>query len=170
MPRIVSILPAATEILAQLDAIDMIVGRSHECDWPIEQVTDIEILTKPNFTSSRSSRDIHEQVLSQTESDLFSLDLEKLAYLAPDLILTQSACHVCAVDVNTVNRAVDLIQQKKGFRSKVLAFSPQSIDDVFHDVFISLIKSRYNLFRFILSVNTGCDDRNIMKDVINRLW
>ena len=127
-------MPAATEILAQLDAIDMLVGRSHECDWPVEQVTNIEILTKPNFTSSRSSRDIHAQVLSQTGSDLFSLDLEKLACLAPDLILTQSACHVCAVDVNIVNRAVGLIQQKKGFRSKVLAFSPQSIDDVFHDI------------------------------------
>ena len=113
----------------------IVVGRSHECDWPIEQVTDIaKFLQSRTLLLLRSSRDIHEQVLSQTESDLFSLDLEKLAYLAPDLILTQSACHVCAVDVNTVNRAVDLIQQKKGFRSKVLAFSPQSIDDVFHDI------------------------------------
>ncbi len=73
-------------------------------------------------------------MLAQTGPDLFLLDLEKLGYLAPDLILTQSACHVCAVDVNTVNRAVDFIQQKHGFRPKVLAFSPQSIDDVFLDI------------------------------------
>ena len=134
MPRIVSILPAATEILAQLDAINMLVGRSHECDWPIEKVDNIQILTKPNFATSQSSRDIHENVLAQTGSDLFSLDFEKLAYLAPDLILTQSACPVCAVDVNTVNQAADFIQQKHGFRPDILAFAPQSIENVFHDI------------------------------------
>jgi iron complex transport system substrate-binding protein len=101
--RIVSLLPAATEIAAALGLTDALVGRSHECDEP-PAVASLPALTAPRIDASASSRRIHEQVEAATA--MFSLDAEQLAALAPDIVLTQAACDVCAVAAADVTAAV----------------------------------------------------------------
>lgn len=126
--RIVSLLPAATEIVAALGITDRLVGRSHECDEPLA-VTTLPALTTPRIDATASSRSIHEQV-GATASALFFLDSDRLAALAPELIITQAACDVCAIAADEVAAAVKMI----GSATRILSLSPATLDDLFHDV------------------------------------
>ena len=147
-PRIVSLLPAATEIVAALGLTDSLVGRSHECDEPASVAT-LPALTAPRIDPAASSRAIHEQVgqalggaasgaasgtgaacSTGASAALYTLDIDRLAALAPDLILTQAACDVCAISAADVEAAV----KKSGVQTRVLALSPETLDDVFRDV------------------------------------
>ncbi len=131
--RIVSLLPAATEIVAALGAAGRLVGRSHECDWPAA-VAGLPILTTPKVDASLSSGEIDQQVNDAGGGPLFNLDEALLAKLAPDLILTQAACRVCAVDADAVMAAAARITLPSGRSPRVLTLSPQSLDDLFVDM------------------------------------
>ena len=159
--RIVSLLPAATEIVAALGLADRLVGRSHECDEPAAVAT-LPALTAPRIDPAASSRAIHEQVgqalggaaaaASSTGAScstgasaaLYTLDIDRLAALEPDLILTQAACDVCAISAADVEAAV----KKSGVQARVLALSPETLADLFRDVLVvgeatgSLAKAR----------------------------
>jgi iron complex transport system substrate-binding protein len=110
--RIASLLPSATEIVCAIGLGDELVGVTHECDYP-PQVVGKPVLTRSvHDLSSASSRDIHRLVTASVHggSSLYQLDEEALAAAAPDLILTQELCRVCAVsyrEVNEVARAID---------------------------------------------------------------
>jgi len=134
-PRIVSLLPAATEIVAALGLTHALVGRSHECDVPAEVAT-LPALTSPRIDASASSRCIHDQV-ERALSDgttgstaLYDLDALQLAALNPDLILTQAACDVCAIAADAVRAAV----QRMNVPARVLELSPASLADVCADI------------------------------------
>ena len=130
----VSLLPAATEIVAALGAAGRLVGRSHECDWPAE-VAALPALTKPNLDASRSSREIDRGVKAADGGALFSLDETALGRLAPDLILTQAACRVCAIDADAVVAVAVHIRPPDGSTPQVLTLSPQSLADLFADIY-----------------------------------
>jgi iron complex transport system substrate-binding protein len=97
--RFVSLLPSATEIVADLGLVGSLVGRSHECQWPRE------VLTIPVVSSSRidsavlDGRQIDEAVRMALEKGeaLYAVDGGLLASLRPDVIITQDLCKVCAV-------------------------------------------------------------------------
>jgi iron complex transport system substrate-binding protein len=109
--RIVSLLPAATEIAWALGLGERLVGRSHECDWPAEALG-LPALTRPRIDPAASSREIHEAVgravtaTPGSSTALFALDVERLAGLAPEVILTQATCEVCAISGDDVAEAV----------------------------------------------------------------
>jgi iron complex transport system substrate-binding protein len=148
-PRIVSLLPAATEIVARLGLRENLVGRSHECDEPAD-VAALPALTAARIDAAAPSRAIHEQVtevgraLAATSPQapagtvchtgasaaLFTLDVDTLAALKPDLILTQAACDVCAISAADVEAAV----QKAGVNTRVLPLSPATFADLFSDI------------------------------------
>ncbi len=134
-PRIVSLLPAATEIVAVLGLTHALVGRSHECDEPAAVAT-LPALTSPRIDASASSRRIHDQVERVLRDDtagataLYDLDAERLAALQPDLILTQAACAVCAISTADVRAAA----RRAGSQARILELSPATIDDVVADI------------------------------------
>jgi len=109
--RIVSLLPAATEIAWARGLGERLVGRSHECDWPADALA-LPALTRPRIDSAASSREIHEAVGRAVTAEpgsstaLFALDGERLAALQPDVILTQAICEVCAISGDDVAEAV----------------------------------------------------------------
>ncbi len=105
--RIVSLLPASTEIVHALGAGDRLVGRSHECDHP-EEVGELPACTSPRVDLSGSSREADDRVrhLIRQGSAVYEVDPEVLSDLKPDLIITQSQCEVCAVDTETVHKAI----------------------------------------------------------------
>jgi iron complex transport system substrate-binding protein len=131
--RIASLLPAATEIVAAIGASGLLVGRSHECDFP-DEVGELPVLTRPNLDAALPSGEIDQQVKDAGGGPLFELDENLLADLAPDFILTQAACRVCAVDAVAVMAAAARISLPDKRTPQVLTLSPQSLDDLFHDM------------------------------------
>ena len=148
-PRIVSLLPAATEIVARLGLRENLVGRSHECDEPAD-VAALPALTAARIDAEAPSRAIHEQVTevgralgvlssqapagtachTGASAALFALDVATLAALKPDLILTQAACDVCAISAADVEAAVRIA----GVDTRVLSLSPVTLADLFSDL------------------------------------
>ena len=126
--RIVSLLPSATEICFALGLGDMVVGVTHECDYPPEA------LTKPIVTSSPThegltSREIDSLVRSQLDASgsIYGLDVEKLEELKPDLILTQRLCTVCAVSIEQVQEVAASLSSKP----LVMNLEPRTMGEVF---------------------------------------
>jgi len=131
--RIASLLPAATEIVAAIEASGLLVGRSHECDFPHE-VGELPVLTRPKLDAALPSGEIDQQVKDAGGGPLFELDENLLADLAPDFILTQAACRVCAVDADAVVAAAARISLPDKRTPQVLTLSPQSLADLFADI------------------------------------
>jgi iron complex transport system substrate-binding protein len=97
--RIVTLLPSATEIVAVLGAADEIVGRSHECDYP-DGIAALPALTAARIDSTGTSAKIHAEMESAAAPDvssIYTVDEAQLRTLAPDVIVTQAQCEVCAV-------------------------------------------------------------------------
>jgi iron complex transport system substrate-binding protein len=97
--RVCSLLPSATEIVAALGCLDQLVGRSAECDFP-PSVARLPIVTSARIdTADLDSRAIDGAVRAALADgrSLYAIDGDLIARLAPDLILTQDLCEVCAV-------------------------------------------------------------------------
>lgn len=129
--RIVSLLPSATEILFALGLDREVVGVSHECDFPL-QVRTRRIVIHSRIPHGASPAEIDRLVrdyVSRGES-VYSVDAEALQELAPDLIVTQDLCHVCAASPD------DLATVLAGFeqRPEVLCLNPQDLGDVWRDI------------------------------------
>jgi len=126
--RIVSLLPSATEIVCALGLREQLVGVTHECDYP-PCVLDLPKVTRTLIPHDASSRDIDELVRDrlQTHKALYALDMETLAQLRPELIVTQALCDVCAVAAAEVNAAAQVLPS----RPRVLNLEPMSLSDVF---------------------------------------
>ena len=108
--RIVSLLPSATEIICELGLRDQLVGVTHECDYPA-LVLDLPKVTKTLIPVDASSREIDALVRDRmgAQSALYSLDMDALERLAPDLIVTQALCDVCAVAEEEVKNAACML-------------------------------------------------------------
>jgi iron complex transport system substrate-binding protein len=96
--RVVSLLPSATEIVAELGCLDVLVGRSEECDWPRE-VLALPVVSRARVeTASLRSREVDNVVREAVSGgrSLYVVDEALLDRLRPDLVLTQDLCAVCA--------------------------------------------------------------------------
>lgn len=130
--RICSLLPSATEIVCALGLEDRLVGVTHECDYPAA------VVDKPRVTSSvidaggMSGRDIDEAVRASLaeESTIYRLDRDLLEELAPDLILTQELCDVCAVSSDHVKTAVDSLSGSP----RVVSLEPRTLAQVLDSI------------------------------------
>src|SRR4051812_20687348 len=132
MPRVVSLLPAATEIMGALGLMDCLVGVSHECDYPEAARAKPHVTGCPIHGDQFASNEIDRwvtQKISQGE-DLFTLDEPLLRELAPDLILTQRLCDVCAPAYGSVAALAATLPS----RPRVLNLEPRSLADVLNNV------------------------------------
>ena len=132
-PRIASLISSATEILFGLGLGDQVVAVSHECDWPPE-VKKLPQVTSSRINDDASSGEIDDEVqqLMATGAPLYDLDREQLESLAPDLIVTQAQCDVCAVRYDDV---VELVNSSPRLAdTKIVSLAPESLDDLFDDI------------------------------------
>jgi iron complex transport system substrate-binding protein len=125
--RIVSLLPSATEIVCRLGLGESLVGVTHECDYP-SFVTGLPKVTRTLIPHDATSREIDELVRERLKTDraLYTLDLPILEQLAPDLIVTQALCDVCAVAEAEVQAAACSLPG----RPRVVNLEPMSLGDV----------------------------------------
>ena len=130
--RVASLIASATEIVAALGAGNRLVARSHECDYP-DDVTALPAVTAPKLDITKPSGDIDRQVKALLEQALsvYRVDAEKLRDLAPDVIITQTQCEVCAVSQADVEAA---LTDWTGARPRIVSLAPNALDDVFADI------------------------------------
>lgn len=131
-PKIVSLLPSATEIVCALGFSENLVGRSHECDYP-ESVSSLPVCTAPKFDASGGSRDIDDRVRDAAAEGvgLYSVDRDLLSGLAPDIVITQDQCEVCAVNLRDVEEAV---HECVGPESLVVTLEADSVAGIYEDI------------------------------------
>jgi len=128
-PRVVTLLPSATEIVYALGLEP--VGVSHECDYP-PAAAEQPAVNHSRVDPGASSAEIDEQVqAAEADGDgVYAIDDEQMAALDPDLIVSQGICDVCAVDEVLVEAAVERL----GLDAAILTTDPHSLDDVFTDI------------------------------------
>ncbi len=129
--RIVSLLPSATEILYALGVGDQVVGITHECDFPPEAANK-PALIKPRVEPTAAPAKIDRQVseLVARGESIYAVDADLLESLAPDLIVTQDLCHVCAASPDDLAAALARFARPP----RVLTLTPHSLDDVWQDI------------------------------------
>jgi iron complex transport system substrate-binding protein len=129
--RIVSLLPSATEILYALGLGDSVVGVTHECDFPSEAASK-PALIRPRVDPHAEPAEIDRQVseLVARGESIYAVDADLLASLAPDLVVTQDLCHVCAASPDDLAAALSRFSKQP----KVLTLTPHSLDDVWQDI------------------------------------
>lgn len=130
--RIVSLHPAATDLLHWLGLDDALVGVSADSDWPPELVSGRPVVnTVAIDTRGMSSREIDQAAREgHRGASLYHVDADRLRTLRPDLILTQDVCEVCAVS----RRDVDLASATLGYTPTVLSHSPVTLEQLLEDV------------------------------------
>jgi iron complex transport system substrate-binding protein len=128
----VSLIASSTEIVAALGQESLLVGRSHECDWP-PRVRTLPAVSRPAFDTSGSSRavDLALKERLRRALSIYEVDPDLLRQLAPDLIITQTQCEVCAVSPADVERAAC---ELTGRPARILALEPDGLDDVWRDI------------------------------------
>jgi iron complex transport system substrate-binding protein len=128
---IVSLLSSATEMLAALGGIDLLAGRSHECDYPAS-IRSVPVCTRPLINVEADSREIDRQVRNSACDALSIYEIfdDVLERLQPTHILTQVQCEVCAVSLRDVERS---IASRLRSAPKLVALNPCSLDDIWND-------------------------------------
>ncbi|MBL8863186.1 MAG: cobalamin-binding protein [Planctomycetes bacterium] len=130
--RIASLLPSATEILCALGLEDALVGISHECDFP-PSVAGRPVLTRTKVGHSWSSRTLDRDVRALLRDALavYDIDIERLREVAPDVVVTQDLCDVCAVSYDDVCRAVAELARPD---TRIVNLHPTRLADVWNDI------------------------------------
>jgi iron complex transport system substrate-binding protein len=131
-PRIISLLPSATEIVAALGFGDHLVGRSHECDFP-PGVEELPVCSSTKIRAEGSSSEIDERVKEIVAEGLsvYRVDVDRLRELRPDLILTQTQCAVCAVTPRDLEQA---LCTWTGAKPAMVSLEPNDLGDVWNDI------------------------------------
>jgi iron complex transport system substrate-binding protein len=130
--RIASLLPAATDIVDALGLADDLVAVTFECTMPAERRGEIAVVVGGLDTSAMSPAEIDAYVRAQTAAgaDLYTLHEGALHAAAPDLVLTQDLCRVCAVDQGRVDEAL----RHLGCAADVVTLDPHTLDDILQSI------------------------------------
>ena len=130
--RIVSFLPSATEMAFALGLADSIVGITHECDYPpaakSKPVVVRNVLPLERMTQSEIDRAVAERM--RDGLSLYQIDEQLLRDLAPDIILTQNLCQVCAPSGNEVTQVLKALPKSP----QILWLTPQSLNGIFDNI------------------------------------
>src|SRR5713226_3722379 len=127
--RIVSLLPSATDMIAELDLLDSLVGISEDSNWPPEVLSKPLVARTKIDVSGLTSAEI-DVLVSESASEshsLYAVDAELMDELRPDLVITQDLCEVCAVSSGDLTTACPI-------GVEVFSMSPRSFDEVVESV------------------------------------
>ncbi len=162
--KILSLLPAATEILCELGLSDSIVGISEECNYP-DSIKEKPVASRIKLEETNSSKEIDEELkkIIKDNKSPFILDKELISELNPDFIITQETCSVCAVSRNDT---LDL-----NVKGKIIDYSPSNLKEIPTEIAkladsLSVSKAGEDLKNeFMNQINKI---KNATKDIIDR--
>lgn len=132
MQRIVSFLPSATEMVYALGLSESLVGVTHECDYPPEAKTKPVVVRNALPIETMSQAELDRAVAERIGNgdSLYQIDEALLRKLAPDLILTQNLCQVCAPSGNEVSQVLQSLEKPP----EILWLTPRSVDEIFQNL------------------------------------
>jgi iron complex transport system substrate-binding protein len=127
--RIVSLLPSATDMIADLGLMDSLVGVSEDCNWPPQVASKPVVARSRVDLSDLTSAQIDEIVMASTSEShsLYVVDAQLMRELQPDLVITQDLCEVCAVSSGDLSTACPI-------GVEVFSMNPRSFEDVLESV------------------------------------
>ncbi len=130
--KIITLLAAATEIIYALGLDDQLVGRSHECDYP-EQVKYLPVCSSVKFVPGNDSAEIDRQVraLVADALSIYDVDRDMVRELAPDVVITQTQCEVCAVSLTDVENALSGVLGKE---TEIISLQPNTLSEILDDI------------------------------------
>lgn len=130
--RIVSFLPSATELLYEFGVQDNLYGVTHECKYPQDATTKLQVINSVINSDELTSKEIDTMTcqLLNDGKDIFILHEDNLKHANPDLIISQETCEVCAAYTNQVNKAVRILQKKP----TLFSMDPHSMDEIINSV------------------------------------
>lgn len=133
--RIISLLPSATELLSVLGLERSLVAVSHECDTPVS------VIGLPHATSSRIPEGLPQRAINELVADavraqepLYRVDAHLIRSLAPDLVVTQGICDVCAVTPETIEASLRGTACRLSATTDVCSLTGTSIEGIFADL------------------------------------
>ncbi len=133
--KIISLTPSGTEIIASLDLLDDLVGRSHECNFPKE------VEGKTKVTSSNMRNDVSlcqidsfVKESKKTGSNIYEINEKIIVEIQPDYIVTQGLCDVCAISEAQVYGSLAAQKESLRLKPKVLSLSGYLIEDIMNDI------------------------------------
>jgi iron complex transport system substrate-binding protein len=130
--RIITLLPAATEIVCALGLESQLVGRSHECDYP-ETVKQLPVCSYDRIGANLSSLGIDRQVkqLLTNALSVYEVNAEQIKQLQPDVIITQDQCAACAISLPEVEQALANELEKP---ARIISLKPDSLADIMGNI------------------------------------
>lgn len=130
--KIISLLPAATEIVCALGLEENLIGRSHECDFPLS-VKQLPICSEANIPDNLSSAaiDIKVKELLTDALSVYTVKREVIKQLSPDVVITQAQCEVCAVSLKEVEEALEDYLDKD---STIISLQPDSLGAILNNI------------------------------------
>ena len=133
--RIISLLPAASEILCDLGVIDNINAVSHECNYP-ELLKEKLQVTSSNIPNNIEQKLINDLVLEAIKNKLplYNIDTDKINSISPDLIITQGLCDVCAISKNEIEATLKDKRCILPSKTKIISLNGTSFDQICSDV------------------------------------
>src|ERR671920_264683 len=131
--KIISFLPSATEILFELGFNEIVNGVTHSCTYPIEALSKSKIVKCSVNMDKLNSIEIDEKIreLYSNNKKLFVLDIDKIKQIAPDLIISQNICEVCAPPFEN---EYDQIKKILGYAPKNIILNPTNIKDILKSI------------------------------------
>ena len=174
--KIVSLLPAASEMLCDLGVIDNINAVSHECNYP-------ELLKeKVQITSSNIPNNIEQKLIDDLVSEaiknklpLYNIDTDKLNSISPDLIITQGLCDVCSISKNEIEATLKDKRCVLPSKTKIVSLNGTSFDEICSDVLkVGKLVNREEIANNIVSkakkTKIQMSKNNINKSILLLEW
>ena len=133
--KIVSLLPSASEILVGLDLLDNIVGISHECNFP-SSLNDIPKITYSDIPKSTNQKKIDDLVTSSVNNNvpLYHIDNNKLNAVAPDIIITQGVCDVCAISEGQIEATLRNVKCNISDKTKIISMNGGTFNEICEEI------------------------------------
>ena len=133
--KIVSLLPSASEILVGLDLLDSIVGISHECNYP-SSLNEIPKITYSDIPRSTNQKKIDDLVTSSVNNNvpLYHIDNDKLNAVAPDIIITQGVCDVCAISEGQIEATLRNVKCNISDKTKIISMNGGTFNEICDEI------------------------------------
>lgn len=130
-PRVITLLPSATEIVAALGALDSLVGITHECDHPAQVDSRLRVTrSQVDGADAPGAVDAGVRAIVSEGTSLYTLDEQGIRSLRPDFIFTQALCDVCAV----METDVRALAARLAPEPRVISLSATTLEGVFDDI------------------------------------
>ena len=130
--RIVSFLPSATEILYLLGCQHLLYGVTHQCNFPSEAKTKLQVINSVFDSESMTSLQIEQKIqeLAKLQNEYFIINFDLLKKIQPDLIISQGICDVCSPH----NREMEKVIRFLGYTPDTLVLDPHTVEDVIQNI------------------------------------